>query len=184
MEHDCIMEHICASLCVLTEALDCELSNGIGGVNTIEAGQVADIIKDLTEAKKNLAKADKAHAEACYYREVVEAMEKSEDEGDEHGYLMHSDSNSSENAKMDHWMHDMSAHKDGRYGMAYNEYLDARRHYSESKSQSDKDAMDMHANEYMSDAMTAMKDIHRMADPEMRKQMKAGLTKFIGELPA
>lgn len=193
MEHNKISEHIDSSLCMLIEALECALSTGTNKVNTMEMGQVADAVKDLSEAKMFLAKEAKEHAQACYYHEVVEAMEASEGEEHRYGYIDPMDKHASERSHMQRWMHGQDARKpemgehaqhDDRYGKPYNSYLESRRRYTESKSQADKDSMEMYANEHMSDTMTSLKEIHRMADPEMRKQMKASLTKFIGELPA
>ena len=46
-----------------------ELNHGIDEVDTNEFGKVADIYKDLMQAKK-------LYLEACYYKHVVEAMEE------------------------------------------------------------------------------------------------------------
>lgn len=170
--HDKAMEHICSSLCTISEALDCNVSGeGIDRLDTREVGQVADIIKDLTEAKKNLCK-------AWYYHEIAEAMESAEDDGAEHRYGYTS-------GMADHGMsgmHEMI--KSDRYGKAYGDYMASRHRYSESKSPMDKDDMEMHANEHLTDMMTSVREIFKSADPEMRKQAKANLAKFVSELPS
>lgn len=53
----------------LMDAVNYELDKGIENVDAKELGEVVDMIKDLYEAKKEMY-------EACYYKSVVEAMEK------------------------------------------------------------------------------------------------------------
>lgn len=55
----------------VSEAASTELAKGTDSVNTKEFGEVVDMIKDLTEAEKN-------KMQACYYKTIIEAMEKSE----------------------------------------------------------------------------------------------------------
>lgn len=57
-------------------ALKEQFAKGLKNVDTQEMYKAADIFKDLTEAKKNIV-------EACYKTYILEAMEKSEAEGDE-----------------------------------------------------------------------------------------------------
>lgn len=186
MGHEKSMEHICSSLCTITEALECEVSNGIDKFNTAEGGQVTDMIKDLSEA--------------CYYLTVSEAMKHSDAE-DRYGYMPQKMGHDKERSYVKRWMDDPEGfekemrsdpymrsedhrNKRDRYGETYHEYLDARKHYTESKSQSDKDEMEMHANEHLMDMMTSVREIYKSADPEMRKQVKTSLTKFVSDLPA
>lgn len=51
----------------LIDGLCCALDKGMENVNTQEAGEVADMIKDLAEAE------EKCH-KACYYKSIHEAM--------------------------------------------------------------------------------------------------------------
>lgn len=60
----------------LEDALYSQMSGGIEQIDTEEFGKVADILKDLTSAKKNCLKAD-------YYETVTEAMEAEGAEGEE-----------------------------------------------------------------------------------------------------
>lgn len=48
-----------------------QISNGIEQVDTKEMSEVIDMIKDLSEAKEKIIK-------ACYYEQIMEAMEESE----------------------------------------------------------------------------------------------------------
>lgn len=63
----------------LLEAFKAKLSEGIAAMDAEEAGEVVDMIKDLAEA-------DKACWEACYYKSIVEAMEKADEESERMGY--------------------------------------------------------------------------------------------------
>ena len=56
-------------------ALKEQFAKGIKNVDTAEMYKAVDIFKDLTEAKKNVV-------EACYKSYILEAMEKSEAEGE------------------------------------------------------------------------------------------------------
>lgn len=61
----------------LMDSINYELDKGIENVDTKELGEAIDMIKDLYEAKKEMY-------EACYYKSIMEAMEKSEEEGSEY----------------------------------------------------------------------------------------------------
>lgn len=61
-------------LCEKLEKLACHsFENGMDKVETEEAGQVIDMIKDLCEAKEKVVK-------ACYFKSIIKAMEKEEEE--------------------------------------------------------------------------------------------------------
>lgn len=55
----------------LEDAVKHELSKGIENIDAAELGAVIDMIKDLYEAKEKMVK-------ACYYKQIMEAMEESE----------------------------------------------------------------------------------------------------------
>lgn len=73
--------------------------------------------------------------------------------------------------------------EDPRYGRAYNEYKNARRHYTSTNSQADKDEMNRHADEHVMDTLASLRDIYKSAEPEQKKRMKADLTKLVAEMP-
>lgn len=62
-------DKICDSLCDIVKGFEKHVENGLTEYNTDEAGKVADIIKDLSEAYKNIN-------EGCYYTTVKAAMER------------------------------------------------------------------------------------------------------------
>lgn len=64
----------------LMDSINHELDKGIENIDTKELGEAIDMVKDLYEAKKEMY-------EACYYKQIMEAMEESEygEEYDENG---------------------------------------------------------------------------------------------------
>lgn len=204
------LKALCSTFDTLVESFKAEVSTkGVEKLDTKEAGEVADIIKDLAEAKKSCW-------EACYYEKIVDAMEKAgdEEEGmyDRYGYVPPTAGRrAKERSYIRRWMRDPETFEgdmdegmwrsgytpnrssmrrddgnmsgDDRYGKPYKEYLDARRHYTESKSPRDKEEMEMHANEHLMDAMGTIREIYKSAEPDLRKRMKADLTKLVGEMP-
>lgn len=62
----------------LVKVVNYELNKGIEQVDTEEMKEAIDMIKDIYEAKAKLVK-------ACYYKTIMEAMEKAEEEGGEDG---------------------------------------------------------------------------------------------------
>ena len=192
MEDRC-MESICSMMETLTNALSGELAKGTEQVNTHEAGEVTDMIKDLAETKRNLY-------EACYYKKVAEAMDEAED------YRMGYTPSTKQHRYMEQWLRDPEAferemrdkdygefplrhrgefeHEGRQYGKPYCEYLEARKHYTESHTAMDKAEMDRRASEHLVSAMTTIRTIYGDADPELRKKIKADFTKLVADMPA
>lgn len=210
------LEKICTLLDIMTDGLKSATNQGLNNLDTHEAGQVADIIKDLSEAKKNLTDAEKNEWESCYYASIVKAMKDADERGDEedrYGYIPREASRMGKRGmqrdRIKRWVRDPDTFEDEmyeragytpgrkmsrddrssdnssdeRYGKPYREYIDSRRHYSESKSQADKDMMEMYANEHLMDVMGSVREIYKTADPDMRKRIKSDLTKLVGEMP-
>lgn len=210
------LEKICTLLDIMTDGLKSATNQGLNNLDAHEVGQVADIIKDLSEAKKNLTDAEKNEWESCYYASIVKAMKDADERGDEedrYGYIPREASRMGKRGmqrdRIKRWVRDPDTFEDEmyeragytpgrkmsrddrssdnssdeRYGKPYREYIDSRRHYSESKSQADKDMMEMYANEHLMDVMGSVREIYKTADPDMRKRMKSDLTKLVGEMP-
>ena len=74
--------------------------------------------------------------------------------------------------------------EDPHYSRAVNQYKSARRHYSETHSQMDKEEMNRHANEHIADTIQTIKEMWEDADPTLRKKMKADLTSLVGTMNA
>lgn len=69
-----------------------------------------------------------------------------------------------------------------RYGYSYDSFEDSKRQYDSSHSSSDKEQMEAHAKEYLSDAIYSMRQIWSAADPTLKKKMKGDLTSLLGEM--
>lgn len=194
-------EKLCKAFETVVGWFENETSKGVAQVDTDELGKVADIIKDLADAKKNCSETEKNEWEQCYYAHVIMAMERAGDdeEGMEnrYGYVPSKMNKATERSRMHQWAHDpeMYNHEmserygrenersDQRYGKPYREYLDARKHYTETKSARDKEDMEMYANEHMMDTIGTIREMYRTAEPDLRKRMKTDLTKLVGEMP-
>lgn len=194
-------EKLCKAFETVVGWFENETSKGVTQVDTDELGKVADIIKDLADAKKNCSETEKNEWEQCYYVHVIMAMERAGDdeEGMEnrYGYVPPKMNKATERYRMRQWAHDpeMYNHEmserygrenersDQRYGKPYREYLDARKHYTETKSARDKEDMEMYANEHMMDTIGTIRELYRTAEPDLKKRMKADLTKLVGEMP-
>lgn len=79
---------------------------------------------------------------------------------------------------------DWDPDRDPYHGMSYNEYRKAKRHYTETKSPSDKQMMDEKSRRHIHETLDTFKDIWKDADPAMRKELKASMQQAINEMPA
>lgn len=79
---------------------------------------------------------------------------------------------------------DWDPDRDPKHSMSYNEYRMAKRHYTETKSPSDKQMMDEKSRTHIHEALSTFKDIWKDADPAMRKELKANMQQAINEMPA
>lgn len=86
------------------------------------------------------------------------------------------------NSRMPYMNSENTSSMDSRYGKAYDNYQNARRHYTETNSMEDKQHMDIYANEHLTNTLESMRDIYKSSDPELKRRMKADLTKLIGEM--
>lgn len=187
----------------LISCLKSSMDAGIENVDTHEAYEVADIIKDLAEAEKLCRESE-------YYKTVTKAMEEGEEP--RYGYMetpkrwprkpyldqepyidaWMNDPRFEENMRMgysDSMYRDMrqrdpkySQHNEPRYGTAYNKYSMAKRNYTDTKNPEDKDLMDRSVNEYLSDVMTAVREMWKTADSDVRMRIKNDLTNLVNEM--
>lgn len=81
MKKDTSYDDICAAKKDLLDVFLGEIhSKGAANMDTKEAGEVVDMIKDLAEAEKYCM-------EACYYETIVKAMEKADEDDEEDGRM-------------------------------------------------------------------------------------------------
>jgi len=180
---------------LITE-LSSYMSGDLSCVDTHEAGEIVDIIKDLAEIQKECA-------EKKYYEAVTNAMDEPRYE-DILGYTPSSNTHkisphpmasmrtpgaTYEQSMVGDYIRD--AYGDfpqgensgnNRYGQAYKQYAQAKRFYTETHSERDHELMRTQADQHISDMITSVKDIWRNADPEHKKQIKADLKAFVDQL--
>lgn len=191
MEDRCMMS-LRSMMDTLVDAQKVELAKGVDSADTEESGKVIDMIKDLAQAQKYCW-------EACYYKTLIEAMEDADYQ--RMGYTQ----TPKQQAFMKDWLRDPEEfenrmrdkdhgewplsrrgefrREECQYGRPYGEYLEARRHYTESHSAMDKADMDKYAGEHLMSAMTAIRTIYGDADPELRKKIKADFSKLVADMP-
>ena len=69
-----------------------------------------------------------------------------------------------------------------RYGLPYEEWRDARRMYTETKSPEDKQRMDEHANEHIMASITSLREVFKASDPETKRRVKQDLSSLVNEM--
>lgn len=186
----------------LSSMLRTYMTHDISQVDTDEAYKIADIIKDMAEAEMYEAK-------KCYYDSIVEAMGEYSDEDDRAGYNNRRyasgryapkgkgtvrgyhppfpmlppvyDYNMPERMG---YMPGYESQRDSYYGKAYDKYQDARRHYTQTHAQKDKDDMDAHAMEHLANTVASLREIWKHADPELRAHVKTDISTLMNDMNA
>lgn len=198
MNNSCKIEELKTIQNSLISALSSEINKGLECVNTKEASEVIDMIKDISKTEKN-------YYESCYYKEVIEAMEKQDKNNeysnnmtyksyiDKEPYINEYLKNPSfmENRRMgyhpseseiNHTQESSDKKQLDKYGKSYNEYQIAKNNYMNSRSINDKQEMDKKALEHINDAITCVKNMWREADPELKKHMKTNFSNLLAEM--
>ena len=167
------------------------------------------VLKEYIEMIKCLAETEKECQEADYYEAVVQAMEENGMmESERMGYNpnrnrmgQYSDgragnrnSDSGSNSRRgyspdrmysrmmpgddrDEWGDD-----DPRHSEAFNRFRKAKRYYTKSHSEEDKQRMKDASNEHMMETMSTIREMWDDADPDLRARMKADLTNLVTNL--
>ena len=168
------------------------------------------VLKEYIEMIKCLAETEKECQEADYYESIVEAMENSDmgydrmgytprrtkdgryksqpdrtrmsdgDMGDRRGYdpydgpymrMMPGDDRET-------WGDD----EDDQYGKSFNRFRKAKRHYTKTHSEEDKQRMKDASNKHMMETMATIREMWDDADPELRKRMKTDMTNLMASM--
>ena len=163
------------------------------------------VLKEYIEMIKCLAETEKECQEADYYEAVVQAMEENGMmESERMGYNpnrnrmgQYSDGragNSGNNSRRgyspdrmysrmmpgddrDEWGDD-----DPRHSEAFNRFRKAKRYYTKSHSEEDKQRMKDASNEHMMETMATIREMWDDADPDLRARMKTDLTNLVANL--
>lgn len=197
-------------LCELKEKMICELECACSKSewSPMVCGEVVDMIKDLAEAEEKCWKScyyktiihemkerenEPRYGEPSGYDNRRYASGRFAPKGkghyspmgyDDDGFMMETDEfkervyGYSENPKRS-----MHSGKSNRWGKAYEQYENAKRHYTESGSSKDRKEMDTHAMEHLDDVVDTTKEIMKHADPSLLKQMKSEFTALINSIP-
>lgn len=155
------------------------------------------VLKEYIGMVKDLAEAEKACQEACYYESVVDAMDNADmfEDNPRMGYNrlgqysdgrgMDGDSGSNQrmgyipdmNRPYKRMMDEIDWDEDEpAYGKSFNRFRKAKRHYTKTHSEEDKQKMKDASNAHMMETMATLREIWDEADPELRKRMKTDLT--------
>lgn len=191
------IKDICDLKKKLIDLTKSKFNMGLEQVDTKEAGDVIDMIKDLAEAEEKCVK-------ACYYKTIIEAME----DDSRYGYNRHRDSQGRFTSGYHEGAADALGYHNGgmrnydyrsepmmktmqeRFGYTpvqeaennLNRWRNARRHYQETRSKSDKEEMDMHAKAHLAEAMATLKEVMSNSDPDLQRKMKNDLTNLINDI--
>lgn len=170
--------------------MEAETAKGARAVDCAELGAVVDMIKDLCEAENNCR-------EAAYHKSVTDAME--DYQPTRMGYTpsrrVRRDRNRDRDMNRDtvRTLELQEPYDDGtwdytskpqrsRYDTTFDEYRRAKRHYTQTRSEDDKRAMNERANEHFMDTVATLREIWGDADIGLKQRMKADMTKLVGEM--
>ena len=167
------------------------------------------VLKEYIEMIKCLAETEKECQEADYYEAVVQAMEETGMmESERMGYNPNrnrmgqysdgragnrngdSGSNSRRGYSPDRMYSRMMpgddrdewGDDDPRHSEAFNRFRKAKRYYTKSHSEEDKQRMKDASNEHMMETMATIREMWDDADPDLRNRMKADLTNLVTNL--
>ena len=166
------------------------------------------ILKEYVEMIKCLAETEKECQEADYYEAVVQAMEDTGMMDSERmgynpnrnrmgqysdGRAGNSDSGSNSRRGYSPDMYSRMMMRPGddrddwgdddpRHSESFNRFRKAKRYYTKSHSEEDKQRMKDASNEHMMETMATIREMWDDADPDIRARMKADLTNLVTNL--
>ena len=166
------------------------------------------ILKEYVEMIKCLAETEKECQEADYYEAVVQAMEDTGMMDSERmgynpnrnrmgqysdGRAGNSDSGSNSRRGYSPDMYSRMMMRPGddredwsdddpRHSESFNRFRKAKRYYTKSHSEEDKQRMKDASNDHMMETMATIREMWDDADPELRTRMKADLTNLVTNL--
>lgn len=162
------------------------MSGSPNSVDTQELGEVINMIKDIYQLEYYCAK-------KTYYESVTEAM-------DEYGDADHFKMGRSGMMRVlpEYDRRDQRFDPDeydiyGRMGYSgrvphsnmgrnWDRYLDARRHYNATKSDSDRMEMSTSAKMHIGETIATLRDMWHDADPDLREKMKKDFSALLQEM--
>lgn len=196
-------KRICSQKDKLLAMLEC----GQYEIDSDDGSKITDMIKDLSEAEKDCWKACyykkivEAMEEDGGYEEEEGRYGYNPNRSASTGRYTSGKGRGGRGGRMGYRIPDMDIHypdamervvSGGDYDAKdpwgkgkthpYDEFRDARKHYTETASMNDKEHMDMKAKETCMEFIEDMRDIWKTADPALKKEMKANIQKLVAEM--
>ena len=168
------------------------------------------VLKEYIEMIKCLSETEKECQEADYYESVVQAMENSDMGYDRMGYTPRRTKDGRYKSQPDRTrmsdgdMDDRRGYdpydgpymrmmpgddretwgddEDDQYGKSFNRFRKAKRHYTKTHSEEDKQRMKDASNKHMMETMATIREMWDDADPELRKRMKTDMTNLMASM--
>lgn len=191
MTHMAKASDVCEMKSRLVDRLKACMDAGLDQLDTTEAGQVTDMIKDLAEAEYycSVTEAMQGYDDRMGYRQGRDSMGRFTSSG-RRGYESPDagDRPSGRHMPMGYRPEEPSGgdgswgDRDGTYGRAFREWRKAKRHYTETHSESDRNRMRETENEHLAETMATFREMWDDAEPDMRKRMKEDLSKLVSEM--
>lgn len=169
---DCVKD-ICDAKELLASGFKTYVSSGFDSVNTHEAGQVTDMIKDLAEAE--------------YYCTVTKAMNEKSEDFDPEGMMGYRPMSVRMGYKpmvdQEPYVEKYLAGGDtSDYGRMYDEWKKAKRHYTDTHSEADKLKMSNATRKHVDNAIVSVKEMWMEADPELKSTIKSELASLMSTM--
>ena len=162
------------------------MSSSPNSVDTQELGEVIDMIKDIYQLEYYCAKTK-------YYESVTEAMDEYGDKDHfkmgRSGMMRVLPEYDRRDQRFDPDEYDIYGRMgySGRVphsnmGRNWDRYLDARRHYNATKSDSDRMEMSTSAKMHIGETIATLRDMWHDADPDLREKMKKDFSALLQEM--
>ena len=162
------------------------MSGSPNSVDTQELGEVIDMIKDIYQIEYYCAKTK-------YYESVTEAMDEYSDADHfkmgRSGMMRVLPEYDRRDQRFDPDEYDIYGRMgySGRVphsnmGRNWDRYLDARRHYNATKSDSDRMEMSTSAKMHIGETIATLRDMWHDADPDLREKMKKDFSALLQEM--
>ena len=162
------------------------MSGSPNSVDTQELGEVIDMIKDIYQLECYCAKTK-------YYESVTEAMDEYGDKDHfkmgRSGMMRVLPEYDRRDQRFDPDEYDIYGRMgySGRVphsnmGRNWDRYLDARRHYNATKSDSDRMEMSTSAKMHIGETIATLRDMWHDADPDLREKMKKDFSALLQEM--
>lgn len=191
------IEKLCEIKDTLLDWLTREVGKGKDDFDPLGASKTTDMIKDLSETIEKCTKAK-------YYNYLMCTMvdQNKEDPEERYGYDNYRYANGrfapsghghrsgysvdvrTPNYHGDYKMGYPMHYEDNssKYGAVYDQYRDAKKHYTETRSTESRDMMDRHIDEKVMETADIMWEMYEDASPENKRKMVTNLTKLLEKM--